>query len=131
LLAMILSRKKTGITQLLLFTGTETATVTSGVFLVITAGVTVIVESRVEIELSTTRALARQSSAVAPGTMPRRAPSYTAFSTLCRIMFTRLNSKDAKKNKNRIGAQIANSTTTAPTRVAARQRVVRLEIMVL
>jgi hypothetical protein len=37
-------------------------------------------------------------------------------------MFTRENSSAAKKNRNKIGAQIANSTMTAPDR---RWRLVR------
>src|SRR4029079_2631564 len=97
---MFLPRKKPGNTQLLLLTGTLMATFTSVVSLVIVAGVTVIVALRASTEFSTALAELRQSVAVAPGTIPRRAPSYTAFSTLSRIIFTRLNSSDAKKNRN-------------------------------
>src|SRR5262245_17071639 len=79
-----------------------------------TAGVTLIVALRADIVFNTPCAAARQSAAVAPGTIPRRLPSYTAFSTLWRIMFTRENSSAAKKKRNKIGAQIANSTVTTP-----------------
>ncbi len=53
-LEIVLLAKKVGITQLLLLTGTATATVTWLVSLVIVEGVTLTVASWAEIELSTT-----------------------------------------------------------------------------
>ena len=74
-LEIVLLAKNAGTTQLFLLTGTVTKTVTSLVSLVITMRETQMVASRAEIELSSAWAELRQSAAVAPGTMPRRAPS--------------------------------------------------------
>src|SRR3990172_7632843 len=68
-LASVLSLKNSGATQLLLLIGTATETVTALVSGVITAGATLIVAPRTEIELRTFCAAARQSSAVAPGAL--------------------------------------------------------------
>jgi hypothetical protein len=74
-LAIVRSLKKNGATQLLLLTGTEMDTVTWVVFGVITEGATVTVALLAETVLRTSWAALRQSSAVAPGTIPRRLPS--------------------------------------------------------
>lgn len=113
LLAICVSVKKNGATQEFALVGTVTATLTFVVSSVITLGVTVTWAPEINVASSTNRAASSTFAAVAPGTMPRRQPSYTEFSTVCRIMFTRENSNAAKVNKKSTGQQIANSTTVS------------------
>lgn len=63
-------------------TGAEILTVTVGVIWVMTEGVTVTFEFVIRTAVSTSFAACSTELAVAPGTIPRRAPSIAAFSTV-------------------------------------------------
>jgi hypothetical protein len=94
--------------------GTEMVTVIAIVLGVIGEGLTVTFAFLNEMVLITRLHSATTSATVPPGSVPARAPSYMALFTVCRIIATRQNSSDAKKNNAAMPIVIAVSTVTAP-----------------
>ena len=94
-------------------------TLTSGVEFWIFDGDTSMVAPEMPIRPRIVLAALCTSDALAPGTMPFLAPSYSAFSTEWRIIDTRQNSKAAKKKKNNKPEVKAISTMVTPLLAAA------------
>ena len=94
--------------------GTDAVTEILVVIGSIVGGFTSTVKSAIPDDVRKSSATVLVKSLVAPGMIPRRAPSKHAFSTAFCNIWTLANSTPAKTNKKNIGATKANSTDTDP-----------------